>query len=60
MKENIPEEKESDDKGEEGKDTNNGLDVSSDEEDADKEGEEKEGQEGGDEDKVCIVGGLIA
>ncbi|KAJ8717968.1 hypothetical protein PYW07_005898 [Mythimna separata] len=50
MKENIPDEpeKEGDDKGEEGKDANNGLEVSSDEEDGDKEGEDKEG---GDEDK---------
>ncbi|PZC77928.1 hypothetical protein B5X24_HaOG202809 [Helicoverpa armigera] len=54
MKENLPEEeqKEGDDKGEDGKDNNNGLEVSSDEEDGgDKEGDEKEGEEknGGDD-----------
>uniref|UniRef100_A0A2A4JDZ7 Midasin n=1 Tax=Heliothis virescens TaxID=7102 RepID=A0A2A4JDZ7_HELVI len=54
MKENLPEEgdKEGDDKAEDGKDNNNGLEVSSDEEDGgDKDGDEKDGEEqdGGDD-----------
>lgn len=53
MKEDIPDEpdKDGDDKGQDGKDDKNGLEVSSDEEDGDKEGEDKE--EGLGQEKVC-------
>lgn len=56
MKDNIPEELEKeDDKGEDGKDTNNGLNVSDDEEDGGDQGADDEGND----DKVGAVDDVI-